>query len=48
MHGERAIHERVAAAARDALGDESFVAHTSRGRALSLDDAVALARLPLE
>ena len=35
--------ERYVAGVRAALGEESFLATTAEGRAMSLDDAVALA-----
>jgi non-specific serine/threonine protein kinase len=41
---ERATYERAAITARDALGDETFAAAWAAGRALTLDEATAVAR----
>jgi hypothetical protein len=40
---DRAAHERAAAVSRAALGEEVFAAAWAEGRALPLDDAIALA-----
>ena len=41
--GECAEHDRSVAAVRTALGAEAFAADWAKGRAISLDEAVAFA-----